>query len=121
MYLSSRRSGKEPLSYDRFDLSCLRPSDLRSMQARAGWYSEFRQKLLIDLIDFEWCRRARIHSAVLHLQPWPTRLRERVHPFHPKPMRHRGVWGRDRFGASSRRGTRRRPNALRRQTEPTST
>lgn len=116
---SGRPAGRDPLSYDRLGLSCVQASDLRAILARTGWYGAFRQKLLLDLIDFAWCRRARVDvDIVLPSQPWPMRLRERVHPFHPKPMRHRGVWGRDRSRAASRRGTRRRPNVHRRQTEP---
>ena len=48
--ISGRPVGLEPLSYDRLGLSCVRPSDLRSILTRTGWYSEFRQKLLTDLI-----------------------------------------------------------------------
>lgn len=118
-FKSGLPAGREPLSYDRFRLSCVRPAELRSILTRTGWYGAFRQKLLLDLIDFAWCRRARVDAdIVLPSQPWPMRLRERVHPFHPKPMRHRGVWGRDRSRAASRRGIRRRPNVHRRQTEP---
>lgn len=121
-FKSGLPAGREPLSYDRIRLSCVRPAELRSILTRTGWYGGFRHNLLLDLIDSSWCRRTRVDADVpLRLQPWPLRLRERVHPFHPKPKRHRGVWGRDRSKAASRRGTCRRPNVHRRQTEPTTT
>lgn len=117
-----RPVGRSPLSYDRLRIAALRPSDLNDLFARTGWYSDFRQKLILDLVDFAWCRRARIDfDVVLRLQPWPMRLRERVHPFHPQPKSHKGQWGRGGLRTASRRGTRRRPNVHRQQMESTST
>lgn len=99
----------------------LRPSDLNAVFHRTGWYSEFRQKLIFDLVDIAWCGRARIDfDVVLRLQPWPIRLRERVHPFYPQPRSHKGTWGRIRLRTASRRGIRRRPNVHRQQMESTS-
>ncbi|MGU3658522.1 hypothetical protein [Methylobacterium fujisawaense] len=93
-------------------------TDLASLANRTGWYGDFRQKLLLDLIDPEWCRRSRTNfDVVLRLQPWPFRLRERVHPFHPRPLSHKGLWGSGRLRDASRPGVRRRLNVHRRQME----
>jgi hypothetical protein len=100
----------------------LRPSDLNDLFNRAGWYSDFRRKLILDLVDLAWCRRARVRFDVaLRLQPWPIRLRERVHPLYPQPRSHKGTWGRSRLRTASRRGIRRRPNVHRQQMESIST
>ena len=89
-----RPVGRPPLSYDRLRIGALSHSDLVALIHRTGWYGEFRQKLLLDLIDPEWCRRARIDfDVVLRLQPWPIRLRERVHPFRPRPPQPQGTLG----------------------------
>lgn len=119
---TGRSIGRPPLSYDRLRHAALCPSDLNDLFNRTGWSSHFRQKLILDLVDFAWCRRARIDfDVVLRLQPWPMRLRERVHPFHPQPKSHKGPWGRSRLRTASRRGSRRRPNVHRQQMESTST
>lgn len=116
---AARRSvGRPPLSYDRLRTGALSATDLASLANRTGWYGDFRQKLLLDLIDPEWCRRSRMNfDVVLRLQPWPFRLRERVHPFHPRPLSHKGLWGAGRLRVASRPGVRRRLNVHRRQME----
>jgi hypothetical protein len=115
---AGRPVGRPPLSYDRLRIGALNHSDLVALMNRTGWYGEFRQKLLLDLIDPEWRRRARIDfDVVLRLQPWPIRLRERVHPFHPRPLSHKGLWGSSRLRVAARPGSRRRPNVHRHQME----
>lgn len=119
---TGRSIGRAPLSYDRFRFGTLRPSDLNALLNRTGWYSDFRRKLILDLVDLAWCRRARVDFDVaIRLQPWPMRLRDRVHPLHPQPRSHKGTWGRIRLRTASRRGIRRRPNVHRQQMESTST